>query len=280
MIEPLLYDTQIHTPLCKHAEGEPEEYASAAEKRGLKGIIFTCHNPMPDGFAAGARMSIEEFDEYVRIVQRAAEAWRGSVDVRLGLECDYFPGIEPWLSRQIESADLHYVLGSVHPSISGHAQKWFGHADPLANQVTYFEHVAMAGESGLFDCLSHPDIVKNAAPDEWQLDRIMDCICQCLDRVAATGTAMEFNTSGWNKAIPQANPGPQMLTEMARRGIPVVVGSDSHVPHRVGDRFGRAFDCLEQAGYEQVSFFLDRTSRQVPIDMARHSLKPVDADTS
>ena len=122
MIEPLLYDTHMHTPLCKHAEGEPEEYASAAEKRGLKGIIFTCHNPMPDGFAAGARMSIEEFDEYVRIVQRAAEAWRGSVDVRLGLECDYFPGIEPWLSRQIESADLHYVLGSVHPSISGHAQ--------------------------------------------------------------------------------------------------------------------------------------------------------------
>ena len=279
MTEPLLYDTHMHTPLCKHAQGEPEQYAAVAEKRGLKGVIFTCHNPLPDGISADVRMSVDEFDQYVDMVQRAADAFRGRVDVRLGLECDYFPGLEPWLTRQIESADLHYVLGSVHPFTRDYV-RMFGHADPLANQITYFQHVAMAGETGLFDCLSHPDIIKIAQPDAWQIDRLMDCICQCLDRVAAAGTAMEFNTSGWHKVIAEANPGPQMLAEMAGRDIPVVVGSDSHVPGRVGDRFDQAFDCLEEAGYDQVSFFLDRTRRQIPIDLARGSLKPVDAATS
>ena len=50
MTEPLLYESHCHTPLCKHAFGEPEEYAAMALRRGLKGIIFTCHCPLPDNF--------------------------------------------------------------------------------------------------------------------------------------------------------------------------------------------------------------------------------------
>ena len=47
----MLYETHMHTPLCKHAAGEPEDYAEVAQRRGLKGIIVTCHNPAPDGFS-------------------------------------------------------------------------------------------------------------------------------------------------------------------------------------------------------------------------------------
>ena len=28
--EPMLYEMHMHTPLCKHARGEPEDYAEAA----------------------------------------------------------------------------------------------------------------------------------------------------------------------------------------------------------------------------------------------------------
>ena len=54
-VAPLLYESHSHTPLCKHARGEPEEYAAVAEARGLKGIIFTCHCPLPDGISHGFR---------------------------------------------------------------------------------------------------------------------------------------------------------------------------------------------------------------------------------
>ena len=33
MSAPILYESHCHTPLCKHALGEPEEYAAEAEKR-------------------------------------------------------------------------------------------------------------------------------------------------------------------------------------------------------------------------------------------------------
>jgi histidinol-phosphatase (PHP family) len=89
---PLLYETHCHTPLCKHAVGVPSEYAAAAGKRGLKGLIVTCHSPMPDGFSAAVRMAPEQFETYVAMVETAAAASNG-VEVLLGMESDYFPGV-------------------------------------------------------------------------------------------------------------------------------------------------------------------------------------------
>src|SRR5690606_4367659 len=80
----MLYEMHMHTPLCRHARGEPEEYAARAQARGLSGIVVTCHNPFPDQWEQGTRMYLEQWDEYVRIIERARAAWAGRVDVRLG----------------------------------------------------------------------------------------------------------------------------------------------------------------------------------------------------
>ncbi len=269
----MLYEMHMHTPLCRHARGEPEEYAARAQARGLSGIVVTCHNPFPDRWEQGSRMYIEQWDEYLQMVERARAAWAGRVDVRLGLEADYFPGHEPWLEKQLSSAQFHHVLGSVHPQLGSMQQRFFD-GDPVKYQRTYFDLLAQAAETGLFDTISHPDLVKNIHPDHWDVQRVMPDIQRALDRIARTGVAMELNTSGLEKAISEMNPGPQMLREMRLREIPVVIGSDAHVPHRVADRFEQAMDLLEAAGYTQISFFLDRQRRTVSIAEARASLIP------
>lgn len=274
MAEPVYFDSHMHTPLCKHAKGEPEEYAAVAEQRGLKGIIFTCHSPMPDGFWPRVRMSIKEFDTYVAIVARARKEFEGRVDVRLGMESDFFPGMEDWLVDLHGRAEFHHVLGSVHYFAPEYSEiYWKG--DGFEFQKTYFGHLAESAETGLFDTLSHPDLVKNAGPNaaQWDFERIQPHIGEALDRIAKTGVAMELNTSGLNKMIPEVNPGPLMLQMMSQRGIPVVIGSDSHVPRRVGADFEHALDLIEAAGYESVSFFNDRERQELPIETVRQSLK-------
>lgn len=263
----------MHTPLCRHAEGEPEEYAAVAEARGLRGIIVTCHNPLPNGQSKGVRMSEAEFPQYLGIVQRARAAWAGRIDVRLGLECDYMPGLEGYLAAQTASAPFDYLLGSVHPHLGEYRRAYLGD-DPIAFFRIYFEHLAMAAETRLFDCLSHPDLVKNVLPQRWDVQLLLPDIRRALDRIAAAGCAMELNTSGVNKEVPEMNPGPLILSEMRSRGIPVVVGADAHVPQRVADGFERAYDLLEQAGYRHVSHYLDRRRVDLPIDRARRSLRP------
>ena len=278
---PLIVDSHMHTPLCRHAVGQPEHYAATAAERGLDGVVFTCHSPMPDGFSARVRMRPEEFDDYLDLVARARAACEGEVAVRLGMESDYFPGMEDWLRDLHARADFDYTLGSVHyfldeweplfPPLGPHepdvaeAHAYFAH---------YFDRVAESAETGLFDALAHADLVKSAAPEAWDFDALGDMVGAALDRVAAAGVAMEINTSGRIKAYAEFNPGPPMLRLMRERGIPVVLGSDSHHPLRVGAHFEEALDWLETAGYDNVSAFRERRRYEIPIERVRAALRP------
>lgn len=269
---PLLYESHSHTPLCKHASGTPSDYAAVAEARGLKGIIITCHAPLPDNLGIEHRMAPEQYDEYIDLVAAAREEFAGRVDVRLGLESDFFPGIERWADQLHARVPLHHVLGSVHMQVTHYKERYFT-GDYFAYQQTYFEHLAQSAETGLFDTLAHPDLVKNESPADWDYARIEPFILRALDRIAATGVAMELNTSGLNKSLPEMNPGPRILTAMRERGIPVVIGADAHRPARVGDRYEQALRMLDELGFETVSFFLERKRQIVPIAAALASLR-------
>jgi len=268
----LFYDSHMHTPLCKHAWGEPEEYAQQAVKAGLKGIIFTCHCPMPDGFWPTVRMSESEFDTYLAIVQRAAHAFKGKLDIRLGIESEYYPGCEEYIAKLHQRADFHYVLGAVHWQAKEYLNKY--EIGTIENfRRTYFDHLAKSAESGLYDCIAHPDLVKNYHPDSWCFAIVKNTVSTVLDRIAATGVAMELNTSGLNKSYSEMNPGLEMLRMMADRKIPVVIGSDSHRPVRVGEHFVTALNHLAEAGYEKVSHFLNRQRIDLNISEVLASLK-------
>ena len=268
---PLLYESHCHTPLCKHAFGEPDEYAAVALARGFKGITFTCHCPLPDGFSANVRMTPGQFDDYVEMIAATRAAFADRLDVRLGLESDFYPGVEPWLEKLHARVPLSHVLGSIHYQV-GDYRKLFYAGDVFSYQELYFEHLALSAESGLFDTLAHPDLIKNESPADWDFERLRPVIERALDRIAATGVAMELNTSGVQKDLPEMNPSPSQLALMRERGIPVVIGADAHVPERVGDGYVTALGLLESAGYQEVSFFIDRQRQSVPIQAARNSL--------
>ena len=80
-------------------------------------------------------------------------------------------GMDAWVEKLHASADLHYALGSVHPQVAEFRARYFK-GDPVAFQRTYFEQLAAAAETGLYDALSHPDLVKNDFPR--RIDRVID----------------------------------------------------------------------------------------------------------
>lgn len=217
-------------------------------------------------------MADEEFPAYVALVERARAAFAGRLDVRLGIESDFMPGLETWLKALHARVPLNHVLGSVHYQMAFYRERYFN-GDVFAFQQVYYEHLALAAESGLFDTLSHPDLIKNEAPLQWHFPRIKPFIERALDRIAQTGVAMEINTSGLLKAVREINPGPAQLALMRERGIPVVIGADAHRPDRVADGFGSALGLLRAAGYKEVSMFLDRKRVTVPIVQALASLR-------
>jgi histidinol-phosphatase (PHP family) len=272
MSDPLLYESHCHTPLCKHAFGAPDEYAVVAIARGFKGITFTCHCPLPGGFSAGVRMAPDQFDDYVAMIAATRKAFAGRLDVRLGLESDYYPGVEPWLAKLHARVPLSHVLGSIHYQVSDYRKMYYT-GDIHRYQELYFDHLARSAECGLFDTLSHPDLIKNESPADWDFKRLRPHIQHALERIAATGVAMELNTSGLQKALREMNPSLDQLVLMRKLDIPVVIGSDAHVPQRVGDGYPAALRLLRAAGYTETSFFIDRQRHSVPLQQAMDSLR-------
>jgi histidinol-phosphatase (PHP family) len=266
-----MFDSHMHTPLCKHAVGEPERYAEEAVKQGLRGIIFTCHSPMPRGFMARVRMAMDQFDEYVQMVLRCQAAFAGQLEVRLGMETDWFPGYEEWIAELHGKAPFDYCLGSVH----WHGPEYlaaFEQGTREAFRQHYFDHLAESAETGFFDCLAHPDLVKNYRCESWDFEQMRPTIEASLDRIAKTGVHMELNTSGMNKLYAEMNPSVDMLRLMQQRGIPVVIGSDSHKPGRVAEHFVKALSDLKSVGYSQVSVFKQRKAEAIAIDDALRTL--------
>jgi len=271
-----VYDAHMHTPLCKHARGEIEQYADVALRRGLAGITVTCHNPLPDRYAQPMRMDEDQLDQYVESVNRARRVFEGRLDIRLGLEADYVPGYKTFVEQQLASHEFDFVIGSVHPQVPEY-QKRFYSGDLFAFQQLYFKHLADSAETGLFDSLAHPDLIKNLMPSQWSVSRILGDVCHSLDRIARTGVAMEFNTSGWRKIIAEPCPGSRILYEMARRRIPITLGSDAHSPKRVAENFERALRLIQAAGYRKVSVFKQRQRTELPISEALRSLVPAES---
>src|SRR5213082_745704 len=84
-------DYHMHTPLCRHAVGEPTELAAQAVKLGLKEIGFSDHSPMPRDDFDEWRMKASELSAYVAKVEQARRDHPG-LTIKLALEVDYLPG--------------------------------------------------------------------------------------------------------------------------------------------------------------------------------------------
>src|SRR5829696_757075 len=118
----------------------------------------------------------------------------------------------------------------------------------------YYETLAAAASSGLFDSLAHPDLVRMHGPEiPWDWEAVagsMDGVC------------LEVSNAGLHKPHTKLNPNPELLREARARGTAITLASDAHVPENVGRDLDRAVDHAREARYETVTVFDLRQRRQ------------------
>jgi histidinol-phosphatase (PHP family) len=201
---------------------------------------------------------LEAYCEYVR----------GETDLRLGLEVDYVPGREDRTASLIERCELDYVIGSVH-FLGDRAVDWdrfdIWETGRSANAVwtRYFETLAQAAHSGLFDILAHPDLVKMWGADRPAPDGDPSRYYEpALQAIADTGISIEVSTAGLRKPVGEIYPAPAFLAGAVEAGAPVALSSDAHVPEHVGFEYERALELLASCGVTELATF-DRRARRL-----------------
>ncbi len=250
-----------HTPLCRHATGEPEEFVDAALAAGLTEYGVSDHAPqIPEPFDDW-RMSVAELPEYYEWIGRARAHAAGRIPVRAGLECDWLEGCEGWIEDLASRHEWDYLIGSVH-----YLGKWdfdnparmdvWAERDVEEVWSEYWETYARMAASGLFDVVGHPDLVKKFGRiPAGDLSRFYE---PAVAEIAAAGCVMEINTAGWHKPCAECYPGREFLDLACSAGVPLVISTDAHAPDEVGRDFQRAVDLARETGFRQTVLFEKR----------------------
>jgi len=251
----------MHTPLCRHAVGEPPEYVARALEAGLTEIGFSDHSPMRQDDFDNWRMRLDQLDEYVDKVRRVQRDFP-QLQIKLALEADYLPGGEDWVRELAGRYPWDYFIGSVHYVSDSwaiddptHLSKWKGR-DPYEVWSAYFERLAMAAASGLFEIIGHADLPKKFGnrPER-------DCrplYAKFLDAAKKADVAIELNTAGLRKDCREIYPCRALLELAAERGVPITFGSDAHAPGEVAHAFGEGVALARAVGYTHCCRFTQR----------------------
>jgi histidinol-phosphatase (PHP family) len=251
-------DYHMHTPLCRHAAGEPVEYAKQAVAIGLTEIGFSDHSPMQQDNFDNWRMNSSQLDEYVEKVRKAQQDFP-QLTIRLALEVDYLPGHEDWIRELAARHPWDYFIGSVHYvsdnwDIDNPAKlsEW-NHRDAFEVWTAYFERLTMAAESKLFEIIGHADL-----PKKFGQRPTRDCTPLYKKFLAAAGNsgcAIEINTAGLRKDCREIYPNSEILRLAFQTGVPITFGSDAHAPAEVGMNFAEAVQLARSVGYAESRRF-------------------------
>jgi histidinol-phosphatase (PHP family) len=226
-----------------------EEYVQRASALGIQEMGFSDHAPAARGYDPAHRMEWEEFPLYQAEIHRLRDLYPG-VSLRMGVETDFYPGYEPALRYLLKKYPVEYVIGSVHEMRGVFVFQNNGSEFPGNERIRliqdYFTLLRKGLETDLVDVVGHLDVIKWLFPEETYA--IFEAGSQLLQVMSQTGTVLELNTSGLRKKPGETYPGPLLLQEAVRLGVPVCLGSDAHAPEEVGADFQHALNLLSGLG--------------------------------
>jgi len=262
-----------HTHHCD-GHGDPREYAEAALRKGVPRLGFSGHNVVP--FPTDWTMPAAHLESYLREVREVRERYRGMLEIFLGMEADFIPGMISPVHPDISGLALDFVIGSVHfigPSDEDHCWTVDGPAeemdaavrdgfdgDPRRLVERYYRLVTEMAETAAPDIIAHFDIVKKnnrdgrffSEEESWYRAAVK----RALDAVRESGSIVEINTGGVVRNTSGAfYPSPWILQEATQMRIPVIVSSDAHHPDDLDGKFPEAVQLLRGVGF--------RTQRQL-----------------
>lgn len=207
--------------------------------------------------------AIDDLDQYVEAVKASP--------IKLGIEGDYIVGAEEKLEGMLGSRPFDYVVGSVHflGDYSLDTEEytiWDGSQDPDDIWRRYFETLASAARSGLFDILAHPDLVK-----VWGRAGRLPSVDPrtmyepAIEAIAETGIAVEVSTAGLRKGVGEIYPAPAFMEMCVEAGAVFALSSDAHEPAQIGFRYGDGLEFLESHGVREIAIFDGRIRKTAPV---------------
>ena len=207
------------------------------------------------------QVMVRNLNEFVSLISSAKQEWASKgVELKLGIEADYFVGGEDELKAILSDYEFDYVIGSIHfydgwgfdnPAL----QHKFMQYDLNELYHNHFETVKKAAMSGIFDFIAHLDNIKvfKHRPIEESLIEIYKDVAKTLVK---HDIATEINPGLFYRyPIKEMCPSPIFLNLLVEEGVKFTTSSDSHFPNDLGIYCDDIREMLVDKGITEVVTF-------------------------
>lgn len=242
----------MHTRRCHHALGGDEDYIRAAIQAGFEEVGFSDHSPWhyESGYVSGMRMKETELDQYIESIQHLQVKYQDQIHIKIGLECEYFPKMMPWLRNILDSKAIDYIILGNHFHESDEYGHYYGRPT-LSKDVlfNYVHEVQSAIQTGLYSYIAHPDLVYYINTDDVVYREAMTSLCLAAKKA---NLPLEFNLLGFSEN--RQYPCEEFWRIAAQCHCQAIIGFDAHEPQALLNQkiYQKAQQYLNDLGIEIV----------------------------
>ena len=268
----MLSNFHTHSNYCD-GKATLREMVDFAVAHGFTALGFSGHCPLP----FENTYSITDYEGYCNEVRVLKEEYKDRINIHLGLEIDYVPGMLEDFSPLIEQGSLEYTIGSIHlipPQgitprdgndlwmIDGSRYQTYDEGlmrhyggDIRRGVRAYFHNENAMLERNHPTVVGHPDkIVMHNRDRYFHEDEpwYRDLALETIHLIKELDLICEINTRGIYKGRhADYYPGKWLIQEMKTLKIPVIVSTDAHAPEDLLRTEG-AYEYLSAIGYPEV----------------------------
>lgn len=224
----MIANYHTHTARCNHAVGTEREYIERAIEGGLQTLGFSDHAPY--GFegtdhVSGFRMLPPELPEYMSTLRALREEYRDRIDLRLGVEAEYYPKYFTALLERLRAQGVEYIILGQH-LLDNEIDAWYvgRPTEDAALLTAYVDQCIAAMETGSFTYMAHPDIF-NFVGDREVYARENRRLCRAA---IANNLPLEINMLGIRDH--RHYPNEDFWRIAGEEGVAVILGCDAHTP--------------------------------------------------
>ena len=276
----MISNYHTHSHYCD-GKGDLRDYVEYALAHGFTHLGFSGHCPVPFENDFGIRP--EHYLDYCNEVRALKEEYADRIDIKLGLEIDYIPGMLEDFTDLKERGSLEYSIGSVHLVVNTERYAHPATMEQLwmidgGRQATYDEGLQAHFDGDIrkgvkaFFRQTNEMIERNRPTIVGHFDKIVmhnkdryfhydepwfqSLVAETVLLIHDTGCIAEVNTRGIYKGRHNDYyPAKSTLREMNRLGIPVIVSTDAHCPENL-NQFEGAYEFLHSIHYGEIVMHL------------------------
>ncbi len=221
------HNYHTHTVRCRHAKGTEREYIEAALEMGLETLGFADHAPQffEGDYYSTMRMYPEQLPDYAETLRALKWEYRDRIDIRIGLETEYYPQcFERLLALARENGIEYFIMGQ---HFLGWEKEYSGAVnvpDQEARLDRYIDQTREGLKTGLFSYFAHPNLIRFSGDDAVYRAHMLPYLRELKDM----GIPLEVNFLGLTDN--RHYPSKRFFALAEEVGNTVIYGIDAHSP--------------------------------------------------